>query len=359
MHHRPSNPDAMKSFTVSRKIPHHASHSGYDQLARYVGTPLNVPPFLYRIRGLGPFHRYFRKRSGMEWYDGLYAEFFTALHMRTHKPALYHFLFAENYFRYTARLQPYRKHKIISTFHTTPAEFERVMTQKEHLKSLHGAIVVSNYQFAMIEQIIGKGKVVYIPHGVDTHYFAPPNPKTVSSKTCLCVGHHHRDLMTLCKAAALIRNRDPEARVVLVDRVFSLYFSQDEQRVYRESFAAAGIELCVDLSDEELLRLYQTSALMLLPLHDTTANVAVLEALSCGLPIVVSDVGGIRDYVNTHAAVLVAQNDAEGMADQVIRLLQNPDERKDRSLAARNQALSFSWIVIADRIMEYYSQFAG
>jgi glycosyltransferase involved in cell wall biosynthesis len=44
------------------------------------------------------------------------------------------------------------------------------------------------------------------------------------------------------------------------------------------------------------------------------------------------------------------------MADQAIRLLQNPDEGEDRSLAARSQALSFSWIVIADQVKEYYRQ---
>lgn len=347
----------MRSFTVSRKIPHHASYSGYDQLARYAGTALNVPPLLYRIRGLGPLHRYFRKKSGMEWYDGLYSEFFTALHMRTHESALYHFLFAENQFRYIPALQPHGKHKLISTFHTPPSEFARVMTQQAHLKLLHGAIVVSNYQLPMMERIIGKGKVIYIPHGVDTNYFVPANPKSIPSKTCLCVGHHHRDLLTLCKTAALIRNRDDEARIVLVDRAFPQYFSEEQQRIHRESFAAAGIVLHTDLPDEELLRLYQSSALMLLPLHDTTANVAVLEALSCGLPLVVSDVGGIRDYVNTDAAALVLQNDAEGMADEAIRLLQNPDEREHRSEAARKKALSFSWVVIADQVNEYYRQF--
>src|SRR5687768_14759897 len=98
-------------FTVSRKIAHHAVSSGYDQLARYVGTPVRVPPILYRIRGTGMIHRFFRKRSGMEWYDGLYAEFITALHMRRHRESLYHFLIGERDFRYLPELMPDRHHK--------------------------------------------------------------------------------------------------------------------------------------------------------------------------------------------------------------------------------------------------------
>ncbi len=280
----------------------------------------------------------------MEWYDGLYAELFTSLHMRRNDPALYHFLFTERDFRYLPALRSDRGHKIICTFHTTPDEFTKVMKYTEHLKSIDAAIIVSRNQAPLLESIIGSKKVFFIPHGVDTKYFTPLPQEHQSKKICLSVGHHHRDFETLARVAAIIRKRDPDVRFIVVNRVFSVYLSSEQQRSLKELFSAAGnVELRNDLTDDELLRLYQTSDLMVLPLFDTTANVAVLEALSCGLPMVVTDVGGIRDYIEPEGAAFAARQDAEMMANHVMRLLQNPGERKRLSRSSRSQALTFDW----------------
>jgi glycosyltransferase involved in cell wall biosynthesis len=344
-------------FTVSRRIPHHASHSGYDALARYIGTPVVTSKWLYRIRGLGALHRYFRNKSGMEWYDGLYAEILTSFHMRRHEGAVYHFIYCERDFRYLPRLRPNRRHKVIGTFHATPDEFEKVMKYTEHLQSMDAAIVVSRNQISMLERIIGNEKVFFIPVGVDTDYFVPPTQRDYSSTTCICVGHHHRDFDALAGVASIIRDFDPRVRIVIVNRVFSRYFSPEQQHSYKKVFASAGnVELRSDLTDEELIHFYQTSALMILPLLDTTANLALLEALSCGLPVVVTDTGGIRDYVDSDSAAFAPPKDVQAMADHVIRLLQMPEERQKLSLASRTKALTFDWHSIAKKLKQVYLQ---
>ena len=42
--------------------------------------------------------------------------------------------------------------------------------------------------------------------------------------------------------------------------------------------------------------LYQGADLLLLPLIDATANNTLLEGLACGLPVLASDLTGVRDY---------------------------------------------------------------
>jgi glycosyltransferase involved in cell wall biosynthesis len=115
----------------------------------------------------------------------------------------------------------------------------------------------------------------------------------------------------------------------------------------------------MDVSDTELLSLYRSSELMMLPLTDTTANLAVLEGLSCGLPLVVTDIGGIRDYVDSDCAALVATQDAETMAEQVLRVLNDRARRKAMAQAARAKALTFDWHVIADQMTKVYESVAN
>lgn len=348
----------MTAFTIGKKIRHHASHSGYDQLAKYVGTPLNIPNWIYQVRGLGFLHRYFRKKSGMAWYDGLYGEIFTAWHMRTHPEAIYHFLYAESSFRFVPHLAPVAKHRIVCTFHAAPEQFPQIMKSTAHLEKIGAAIVVSNVQRPRLESILGKERVFFIPHGVDCEYFMPPNSeKTDSRKICLCVGHHHRDYATLCKVAAIIKDFDPEIRFIVINQVFSVYFTCEEQQFYRKSFAAVGnIELREAVTDQELLQLYQSSDLMVLPLLDATANIALLEALSCGLPVIVTDLAAVRDYVDSNNVALAPPQNAEIMAEHVIRLLQDPVERQQLSEGARKRGLSLDWRKIAEKVKQLYDQ---
>ncbi len=348
----------MQLHTVTRHIPHHAGHSGYDQLARYAGKPVRVPRWVTAIRGAGFIHRYFRKRSGMEWYDGLYQELFTALHMQSHSKGLYHFLFVENHFRYLPALVRKGKHRVIGTFHATGDEFGRIMRRQDHFNWLDFAVVVSQCQLPHMEALLGKDKVFFVPHGVDTEYFTPGSEeKSGEIKSCLCVGHHHRDFAALCETAKLVKNEDPAVRFTVVDRVFSVYLSLEEQNHFRKRFTEAGnIELRTDLTDDELLELYRSSDLLVLPLFDATANVALLESLSCGLPAVITDVGGVRDYADESCSGFASPQDAQKMSALILELSGDPVRRQKLSRAARERALTFDWTRIVEQMQEVYAR---
>ena len=72
--------------------------------------------------------------------------------------------------------------------------------------------------------------------------------------------------------------------------------------------------------------------------------VSLLEVAACGLPIVSTNVGGIPFlFVNEKSAMLVPNNDADAMAQAVIRLLCEPELACRLSQNGRKIALASGW----------------
>jgi glycosyltransferase involved in cell wall biosynthesis len=111
------------------------------------------------------------------------------------------------------------------------------------------------------------------------------------------------------------------------------------------------------LNDEELRDLYQQSYLMFLPMNDSGANTAVVEALASGLPIMTTDVGGIRDYGGDSIFPTVANNDDDAMINLLEQYLTKPDWRdkvgqRCRQFAEENMA----WPVVVQKHLNAYRE---
>src|SRR5690606_16519952 len=87
-----------------------------------------------------------------------------------------------------------------------------------------------------------------------------------------------------------------------------------------------------------------------------TANNVIVEALACGLPVISTDLVGVRDYVTPECALLTPQGDAAALAQAVRALSAAPERRAAMAEAARRRALEFRLEVIADRLRELYGQ---
>jgi len=77
------------------------------------------------------------------------------------------------------------------------------------------------------------------------------------------------------------------------------------------------------------------------------APVSVLEALACGLCVVSTDVGGMRDYVRDgEEALLVPPDDPAAMAEAVRRVLSEPGLSGRLSAGGRARAEKADWSVV-------------
>jgi glycosyltransferase involved in cell wall biosynthesis len=117
------------------------------------------------------------------------------------------------------------------------------------------------------------------------------------------------------------------------------------------------------VSNDILKSCYSNARLFVLPAiidsqRETEGlGVVLVEAISFGVPVVASGVGGISDVIiDNKTGLLVPEKDPKALADAIVRLYE--DDELSRRLVEEGQKHiqdNFSWDVIADKFTNVYS----
>jgi glycosyltransferase involved in cell wall biosynthesis len=95
-------------------------------------------------------------------------------------------------------------------------------------------------------------------------------------------------------------------------------------------------------------------------MSDSGANNAIVESLACGLPVITTDVGGIRDYGGGTIYPVVANEDDDGMIGLVEQYLSQPGWRNKVGQNCRRFAEEqLAWPLIAKRHMQVFKELAA
>jgi glycosyltransferase involved in cell wall biosynthesis len=93
----------------------------------------------------------------------------------------------------------------------------------------------------------------------------------------------------------------------------------------QEIGGTAGCELLGSLSQEELARWYSAADLLVLPSHSEGSPLVVMEALSCGTPVLATNVGGVPQLIEAgRNGELVSPRQPEALAEKLLGLLESP-----------------------------------
>jgi glycosyltransferase involved in cell wall biosynthesis len=150
------------------------------------------------------------------------------------------------------------------------------------------------------------------------------------------------------RAFRLVQERHPAARYWIVGAL--------EQPAHHRSLldlaAAEGlrnVEFLGQVSDERLDRCYREASVFLLApravgLHFEGFGLVFLEAGAHGLPVAATRTGGVPDAVRHGETGLLAEpEDVAGLADAVLRLLDDPALAARLGRAGRDRAETLTW----------------
>jgi glycosyltransferase involved in cell wall biosynthesis len=189
-----------------------------------------------------------------------------------------------------------------------------------------------------------------MPRGVDTELFSPVHRDRAPGDTEFVLGFVGR-LSVEKNVALLVRIREQLLAAGFSNFRFLIVGHGVQEPWLREHLPNA--EFPGVLRGQELSRAYANMDLFIFPSHTDTFGNVVLEALSSGVPAIVTPDGGPRYIIKEGLTGAVAED--EGFADVILRILRDPARHAQMRDASRADALDASWDSVFESVYEAYS----
>ncbi len=106
---------------------------------------------------------------------------------------------------------------------------------------------------------------------------------------------------------------------------------------------------------ENIIPLLSISDIYMLPSKSEGFGLSALEALSCGVPVIGTDVGGLKEVIeHGKSGFIFNPADIISMSEAAINILQNKEVKLKMGMEARKRAKFFDSKIIVPQYMEYY-----
>ena len=358
----PSGDTGLTRIKIVRTwYPHWGAYSGINQYLKYLNpdayhtTTVLVreddSQFPVRNPRFREWIRYWSRRDDMAWYNlsDLRAEFSIFNRCVFERPDVVHYLDGEHAAQWIPRLSclPTRmRPRFVVSYHQPPDVMASVI-RKDTVRHFDRVIAVAPEQVEFLHQLTSPARVNLILHGIDTQFFRPSSKEIAESKIrCISVGYNYRDYRTVRQVA-----------IKLQDHAELEFHIVSHKATGLEDLRNVVIHRHVD--DLGLLKLYQNSDILFLPLLKATANNALLEGIACGLPVISTLLPSVKAYLPGAEALLIDTNDPSDYADAVSCLSQDFRRRQEMGKLARQRAEELSWSNVTAQYEAMYSELAG
>jgi glycosyltransferase involved in cell wall biosynthesis len=267
------------------------------------------------------------------------------------------------------RSEPYSRLNANEKFMVSFNWFLRIFEEKM-LERANKIIAVSHFtKRELLEYYkVPERKIRVIHNGVDVNKFKPAQDKRKVKEelgfnpddlTILSVGrlYARKGLFTLIESMPAVVERFKNAKFIISGKGQS-----DEMRKLLAHAEKIGVKDSIIFTgyypDKKLPKLYQAADVFAFSTFYEHHPFAVLEALSTGLPVVTTIVGGIPETIeNGKNGFLVEPFNPKQFADRILYLLEHPAEASEMGLLARQTILErFDWRIVVKDVLKVYDE---
>ena len=216
-------------------------------------------------------------------------------------------------------------------------------------------------------------RVFVVPAGVDLSMFQPLDRvearRTIGfdeGRLLLFVGRLERlkGAEVAIRALSLLRDRrHDDVRLIILGedaRNGSAPRSEESEKHRLKAIAeSTGVRDRVDflgsVAQHELPFFYSAADALVMPSYSESFGLVALEAQACGLPVIGSDVSGLRSVVRDEVTgYLIDGHEPAAYAERIGRLLDDADLARQMGRRGHMLAQRFSWNRTADHLLEHF-----
>ncbi len=194
-------------------------------------------------------------------------------------------------------------------------------------------------------------KIAVIPVGVDTNLFSPSKKAKKDTKIFLFVGRLEKvkGLDTLIEAVRLLDVKGSKAEVWIVGS------GSLEEKLKAQGKLLKNMRFLGAVPHEKLAEIYNQADFFILPSISEGSPLTILEALSCGLPIIVSDIPSLSQIIKeSKAGITFPVGNAERLSEAMVSISSSKDLDVFRKNARDFAEKNYSWRKISAEVEKVY-----
>jgi len=185
---------------------------------------------------------------------------------------------------------------------------------------------------------IERQRTIILKPGINLSRFKPRNNHT-DDNILLCVARINeiKGLEYLIKAIPYVTKSVPDVKLIIVGQILDKSYFRKLNELVSKLKCKKFVEFTGPIPHDQIVNQYNSSKIFLLTaIGGEGHSNATLEAMACGIPVIVRPVGGIPDYVKDGInGVYFRSEDPKELAEKIVCLLKNKQQREKIGKAAR------------------------
>ncbi len=262
---------------------------------------------------------------------------------------------------HTPMLTDYRLVKMRSLYGIFSKISARLVSYPQELKLIQASDIITTLTNSVANELkehyLNGKEVIVTSNGVDeTIYYPNNNAVEKNKKYILFAGRIDREkgLFDLVECGKYICNDRPDVFFIIAGK------GRDLQKVQRK-IRKAGLQdrfiFLGQVEKDKLVKLYQNATIFVLPSYHEGLPTVLLEAMSCGLPVIATDVRGNRDLIsNGENGIIVRPRAPNKLAKAIITLLEDEKTKEILSKNARKTIEErYTWEAVSNKFISCYN----